>query len=74
MIASPTAKGIEIATGMSAPSTHASCWRTAKRAKTRPWAAGGTRRWVSASKDGWQIAPAIGGHAREADLGGQRPE
>ncbi len=53
---SPTLNESAMATGMTAPSTHSSCWRTAKRAKVRPWAPAGMLRWVIASKLGCTTA------------------
>ena len=57
-----------MATGISAPTTQSSCWRTANRAKVRPCAPGATYFWVIASKLGWAIAAAQTEPAREQDL------
>ena len=53
---SPILKFNVIATGINAPITQSSCWRTAKRANVLPCAPEGTLRWVIASKLGWATA------------------
>jgi len=53
---SPTENRSVMATGMSAPTTHNNCCRTAKRAKVRPCAPGATLRCVMASKVGCATA------------------